>query len=117
MVFLMSEFVGLGLAGASVLSSALLRRQELQLQKQALENGLVLKANQLSRLGFNPNEVKSMIVGSNFSGNVRLSNMHNDASVVSAYSMYNPASNGIRKKIKSFNDSVKVYNTTGESSA
>nr|UAY86127.1 minor structural protein [Rabbit hemorrhagic disease virus]UAY86129.1 minor structural protein [Rabbit hemorrhagic disease virus] len=113
----MSEFVGLGLAGASVLSSALLRRQELQLQKQALENGLVLKANQLSRLGFNPNEVKSMIVGSNFSGNVKLSNMHNDASVVSSYSMYNPVSNGIRKKIKSFNDSVKVYNTTGESSA
>nr|WNO07337.1 VP10 [Rabbit hemorrhagic disease virus] len=112
----MSEFVGLGLAGASVLSSALLRRQELQLQKQALENGLVLKANQLSKLGFNPNEVKSMIVGSNLS-DIKLSNMHNDASVVSAYSMYNPASNGIRKKIKSFNDSVKIYNTTGESSA
>nr|AOC59423.1 minor structural protein [Rabbit calicivirus Australia 1] len=113
----MSEFIGLGLAGAGVLSNALLRRQELQLQKQALENGLVLKANQLSRLGFNPNEVKSVIVGSSFNGNVSLSSMHNDASVVNAYNIYNPVSNGIRKKIKSFNDSVKIYNTTGESSA
>nr|AOC59437.1 minor structural protein [Rabbit calicivirus Australia 1]AOC59439.1 minor structural protein [Rabbit calicivirus Australia 1] len=112
----MSEFIGLGLAGASVLSNTLLRRQELQLQKQALESGLVLKANQLSRLGFNPNEVKSMIVGSNLNGNVSLSNMHNDASVVNAYNVYNPVSNGIRKKIKSFNNSVKIYNTTGESS-
>nr|AOC59367.1 minor structural protein [Rabbit calicivirus Australia 1] len=112
----MSEFIGLGLAGAGVLSNALLRRQELQLQEQALKNGLVLKANQLSRLGFNPNEVKGMIVGSNVNGSIRLSNMHNDASVVNAYNIYNPVSNGIRKKIKSFNDSVKIYNTTGESS-
>nr|AOC59373.1 minor structural protein [Rabbit calicivirus Australia 1] len=112
----MSEFIGLGLAGAGVLSNALLRRQELQLQKQALENGLVLKANQLSRLGFNPNEVKGMIVGSDLNSSIRLSNMHNDASVVNAYSIYNPVSNGIRKKIKSFNDGVKIYNTTGESS-
>nr|AOC59403.1 minor structural protein [Rabbit calicivirus Australia 1] len=112
----MSEFIGLGLVGAGVLSNALLRRQELQLQKQALENGLVLKANQLSRLGFNPNEVKGMIVGSNLNGSIRLSNMHNDASVVNAYNIYNPVGNGIRKKIKSFNDSVKIYNTTGESS-
>ncbi|ACJ66651.1 unknown [Rabbit calicivirus Australia 1 MIC-07] len=116
MAFPMSEFIGLGLAGAGVLSNALLRRQELQLQKQALENGLVLKANQLSRLGFNPNEVKSMIVGGNLNSGVKLSNMHNDASVVNAYNIYNPVSNGIRKKIKSFNDSVKIYNTTGESS-
>nr|AOC59391.1 minor structural protein [Rabbit calicivirus Australia 1] len=112
----MSEFIGIGLTGAGVLSNALLRRQELQLQKQALENGLVLKANQLSRLGFNPNEVKSMIVGSNLNSSIRLSNMHNDASVVNAYNIYNPVSNGFRKKIKSFNDSVKIYNTTGESS-
>nr|AOC59377.1 minor structural protein [Rabbit hemorrhagic disease virus]AOC59379.1 minor structural protein [Rabbit hemorrhagic disease virus] len=111
----MSEFIGLGLAGAGVLSNALLRRQELQLQKQALENGLVLKADQLGRLGFNPNEVKNVIVGNSFG--IRLSNMHNDASVVNAYNVYNPASNGIRKKIKSFNNSVKIYNTTGESSA
>nr|APG21187.1 minor capsid protein [Rabbit hemorrhagic disease virus] len=117
MAFLMSELIGLGLAGASVLSNALLRRQELQLQKQALENGLVLKADQLGRLGFNPNEVKNVIVGNGFSSNVRLSNMHNDASVVNAYNVYNPASNGIRKKIKSLNNSVKIYNTTGESSA
>nr|ATN96923.1 VP10 [Rabbit hemorrhagic disease virus] len=110
----MSEFIGLGLAGAGVLSNALLRRQELQLQKQALENGLVLKADQLGRLGFNPNEVKNVIVGNGFSGNVRLSNMHNDASVVNAYNVYNPASNGIRKKIRSLNNSVKIYNTTGE---
>nr|Q89924.1 RecName: Full=Protein VP2; AltName: Full=Minor capsid protein [Rabbit hemorrhagic disease virus-AST89]ABU90744.1 minor capsid protein [Rabbit hemorrhagic disease virus]CAA80882.1 ORF2 [Rabbit hemorrhagic disease virus]CAA89266.1 hypothetical protein [Rabbit hemorrhagic disease virus-AST89] len=116
MAFLMSEFIGLGLAGASVLSNALLRRQELQLQRQALENGLVLKADQLGRLGFNPNEVKNVIVGNSFSSNVRLSNMHNDASVVNAYNVYNPASNGIRKKIKSLNNSVKIYNTTGESS-
>nr|ARA91707.1 VP10 [Rabbit hemorrhagic disease virus] len=116
MAFLMSEFIGLGLAGASVLSNALLRRQELQLQRQALENGLVLKANQLGRLGFNPNEVKNVIVGNSFGSNVRLSNMHNDASVVNAYNVYNPASNGIRKKIKSLNNSVKIYNTTGESS-
>nr|QNN25608.1 minor structural protein [Rabbit calicivirus Europe 1] len=111
----MSDFIGLGLAGAGVLSNALLRRQELQLQKQALENGLVLKADQLGRLGFNPNEVKNVIIGNGFS-NVKLSNMHNDASVVNAYNVYNPASNGIRKKIKSFNNSVKIYNTTGESS-
>nr|AFY23205.1 VP10 [Rabbit hemorrhagic disease virus] len=116
MAFLMSEFIGLGLAGASVLSNALLRRQELQLQRQALENGLVLKANQLGRLGFNPNEVKNMIVGNSFNSSVKLSNMHNDASVVNAYNVYNPASNGIRKKIKSLNSSVKIYNTTGESS-
>nr|AKP40099.1 minor structural protein [Rabbit hemorrhagic disease virus] len=112
----MSEFIGLGLAGAGILSNALLRRQELQLQKQALESGLVLKADQLGRLGFNPNEVKNVIVGNGFGGNVRLSNMHNDASVVNAYNVYNPASNGIRKKIKSLNNSVKIYNTTGESS-
>nr|ACZ59206.1 VP12 [Rabbit calicivirus] len=113
----MSEFIGLGLAGASVLSNTLLRRQELQLQKQALENGLVLKADQLGRLGFNPNEVKNVIVGNSFNNSVRLSNMHNDASVVNAYNIYNPVNNGIRRKIRSFNNSVRIYNTTGESSA
>nr|CAD7112397.1 ORF 2 gene [European brown hare syndrome virus] len=114
----MSDFLGLALAGASTLSSALLRSQELALQKQALESGILLKAKQLSQLGFNPYEVKGLLVNSRGSSeNFRLSNMHNDSSVVNSYSVFNPVSNGIRSKIKSFNNSVKIYNTTGESNA
>nr|QED89981.1 minor structural protein [European brown hare syndrome virus] len=114
----MSDFLGLTLAGASTLSSALLRSQELALQKQALESGILLKAKQLSQLGFNPYEVKGLLVNGRGGGeNFRLSNMHNDSSVVNSYSVLNPVSNGIRSKIKSFNNSVKIYNTTGESNA
>nr|AYJ76556.1 minor structural protein [Hare calicivirus] len=112
----MSDFLGLTIAGASTLSNALLRSQELALQRQALESGILLKAKQYGQLGFNPNEVKQMLVNSSSSSNVKLSNMHNDISVVRAYDMFNPSSNGIRNKIRSFNDSVKIYNTTGESS-
>nr|QCC62369.1 minor structural protein [Hare calicivirus Australia-2] len=111
----MSDFLGLTIAGASTLSNALLRSQEIALQRQALESGILLKAKQYSQLGFNPNEVKTLLVGGGSDRNVKLSNMHNDVSVVNSYNMFNPVSNGFRKKIKSFNDSVKIYNTIGES--
>nr|QCC62367.1 minor structural protein [Hare calicivirus Australia-1] len=112
----MSDLLGLTIAGASTLSNALLRSQEIALQRQALEKGILLKAKQLGELGFNPYEVKSLLVSNNSSNSVKLSNMHNDVKVVNSYDVFNPVSNGIRKKIKSFNDSVKIYNTTGESS-
>ncbi|AXR98593.1 minor structural protein [Hare calicivirus] len=113
----MSDFLGLTIAGASTLSNVLLRSQELALQRQALESGILLKAKQYGQLGFNPNEVKHMLInGSSNNGSVRLSNMHNDVSVVRAYDMFNPNSNGIRDKIKSLNRGIKIYNTVGESS-